>query len=94
MLGYGTNTDSNIVTPTFISGQQIYNAMYVSDTFQVSRKLTLNLGLRYDLQGPWSERYDRIDILFSMQKTGWPYGSAPGGPGIGELSPSGQAKPN
>lgn len=61
MLGYGNN--GNAVTPSFIVAQQIYRALYFGDTFQVSRKLTLNLGLRYDLQGPWSERYDRIDIL-------------------------------
>jgi hypothetical protein len=61
MLGYGN--DGNIVTPSFTSSQQIYNAVYFGDTFQVSRKLTLNLGMRWDLQGPWSERYDRIDVL-------------------------------
>jgi hypothetical protein len=63
MLGYGTNTDSGASTPAFTASQQIYRAMYLSDTFQVSKNFTLNLGLRYDLQGPWSERYDRIDIL-------------------------------
>jgi hypothetical protein len=61
MLGYGNS--GSIVTPSFTSGQQIYRALYVGDTWQVAKNLTLNLGLRWDLQGPWSERYDRIDIL-------------------------------
>jgi len=61
MLGYGT--EGNITTPTFISGQQIYRAIYFGDTFQASKKLTLNLGLRWDFQGPWSERFDRISVL-------------------------------
>ena len=61
MLGYGA--DGSASTPSFTASQQIYRAIYFGDTFQVSKKLTLNLGLRWDLQGPWSERYDRIDIL-------------------------------
>jgi len=61
MLGYGDN--GSIVTPSFTAGQQIYSAYYFGDTYQVSKNLTLNLGMRYDLQGPWSERYDRLDIL-------------------------------
>ena len=61
VLGYGT--DGNVVTPSFTAAQQIYRALYLGDTFQVSKKVTLNLGVRYDLQGPWSERFDRIDIL-------------------------------
>lgn len=61
MLGYGT--DGGVVTPSFTASQQIYRAVYFGDTLQASKNLTLNLGLRWDLQGPWSERYDRIDIL-------------------------------
>jgi hypothetical protein len=29
----------------------------------VTNKLTLNLGLRYDLQGPWSERFNRLSYF-------------------------------
>jgi len=61
MLGYGH--DGNITTPSFTAGQQIYHAYYFGDTFQVTKNLTLNMGMRYDLQGPWSERYDRLDVL-------------------------------
>ena len=34
--------------------------MYLEDTFRASNKLTLNLGLRYELQGTWSERFNRL----------------------------------
>jgi len=34
--------------------------LYVDDTFRATSKLTLNLGLRYELQGTWSERFNRL----------------------------------
>ena len=33
---------------------------YVQDDWKLSERLTLNLGLRYDLLTPWVERYDRF----------------------------------
>jgi hypothetical protein len=70
LLGYADNP-SNVenhffgqtVVPALIAGQQIYNAFYFDDTFRVTNKLTLNLGLRYDLQGPWSERFNRLSTF-------------------------------
>ena len=43
----------------FVAAKQDYWAFYVNDTFHASKKLTLNLGLRYDFQSPWTERHDR-----------------------------------
>jgi hypothetical protein len=60
LLGYGYNGNSSVVTPAKAASQLIYNALYAGDTFQVNRKLTLNLGGRLDLQGNWTERYNRI----------------------------------
>jgi len=37
-----------------------YTAVFVDDTFRVTNKLTLNLGLRWQVDGPFSERHDRI----------------------------------
>ena len=33
--------------------------MYLQDDFRVLRKLTVNLGLRYDIYPPWVEIEDR-----------------------------------
>lgn len=59
LLGYGQNNNSSVVTPSRMAAQLIYKSFYAGDTFRVSRKLTLNLGVRVDLQGDWTERYDR-----------------------------------
>src|SRR5216684_3316469 len=57
-LGNQTSGAVNISGP--VAGKQFYRAVYAGDTWKLSNKLTLNLGLRYDLQGPWSERFDRL----------------------------------
>ncbi len=40
-----------------------YSGLYVADTFQASRKLTLTAGLRWDLPFSYTERYDRIGVF-------------------------------
>jgi Carboxypeptidase regulatory-like domain/TonB dependent receptor-like, beta-barrel len=53
-------TEGVAQVPAQTAGKQAYRALYVDDTFRVTNKLTLNLGLRYELQGTWSERFNRL----------------------------------
>ena len=66
LLGYGsaTNTgNSNAVEVDKTADQNLYWAFYGGDTYNLSKKITLNLGARVDLQGDWTERYNRIVAL-------------------------------
>jgi hypothetical protein len=40
--------------------QDKYYALFLHDDFKVTNRLTLNLGLRYELETPMTERYDRL----------------------------------
>src|SRR5271157_816137 len=69
LLGYGlgigaafgnqTTGQVGISQPT--AAKQTYRGFYAGDTWKLTNKLTLNLGLRYELPGTWSERYNRLD---------------------------------
>jgi carboxypeptidase family protein/TonB-dependent receptor-like protein len=66
LLGYGSTTNtgnSNAVEVVKTADQDKYWAFYAGDTFNLSKKITLNLGARVDLQGNWTERYNRIVAL-------------------------------
>ena len=53
-------TEGAAQVPALTAGKQTYRALYFNDTWHVRSKLTLNLGLRYELPGTWSERYKRL----------------------------------
>jgi len=70
LMGYAVppgafqGTPSGIVqVPALTAGQQIYRGVYFGDTWHATGKLNLNLGLRYEQQGPWSERFDRLSYF-------------------------------
>ena len=57
---FGNQTTGSLVISGPVSGKQTYRAFYFGDNWKVTPNLTLNLGVRYELQGPWSERYDKM----------------------------------
>ncbi len=61
LLGYGTG--GGVTNNALVAGQQLYRAYYAGDQWQITPRLTLNLGLRFEQMGPWSERYDRMIVL-------------------------------
>ncbi len=61
LLGYGDS--GNAVEPAKTADQNLYWAIYAGDTWNLTKKITVNLGARVDLQGDWTERTDRIVVL-------------------------------
>ena len=43
-------------TPGELTGRRDYEALYAQDDFRINEKLTVNLGLRWEVTGPWSEK--------------------------------------
>ncbi len=69
LLGYPTtNTGSNgtrFRQGTDLSLRNHYMALFFQDDWKISQKLTVNLGLRYELETPFTERYDRQAYSFA-----------------------------
>ncbi|MFB3828185.1 MAG: TonB-dependent receptor domain-containing protein [Bryobacteraceae bacterium] len=60
----GVADSGNLGGPTPYSLRDYYYGLYVQDEWKIARRLTLNLGLRYELETPWRERYDRLSWGF------------------------------
>ena len=57
LLGTGAGGSTPVPVPPATS--QRYFGWYVQDTWRVNNRLTLNLGFRYELQNPRTERYNQ-----------------------------------
>lgn len=62
LLGYPNSGNLRFQTSPFFS--QHYYAFWAQDDWKITPKLTLNIGIRYDLLGPRTERYNQLDYGF------------------------------
>ncbi len=60
----GIPAGSMSITDSYIE-QDKYWAFYFQDDWKVNRKLSVNLGLRYEYESPMTERFDRAAIHFA-----------------------------
>jgi len=76
MLGNGSSGSAN--EDALTGSHEWYDAFYAQDTFQVTNRLTLDVGVRWDLPFGWVEKYNRINVLqpnavnYLAQLTGLP----------------------
>jgi hypothetical protein len=104
LLGFGatgelsgvTGSPNGLQTDALTASQFKYQGYYVADTFQVAKKLTLNYGVRWDIPGAYTERFNRASILLPNAVS--PLAQQTGLPVMGELglvdtpqSPGGRA---
>ncbi|HKQ92556.1 MAG TPA: TonB-dependent receptor, partial [Blastocatellia bacterium] len=67
LLGYPA-TASVPINPSF-AYQHMYYGFFFQDDWRVSRRLTLNLGLRWDYESPTSERFNQLNAGFDKNAT-------------------------
>src|ERR1700733_10623694 len=97
LLGYGLNQSSvfnhnfgEAQIPALVAQKEAYRAFFFGDTWRATSKLTVSAGLRYDLQGPWTERHGWISYwdpaatngsVTGCNGGGWAGGALLGGQG-------------
>lgn len=59
----GTPSSGGITYQSSFARQQFYHGLYVQDDWKVSSKLTLNIGIRADIDTGFVERYNRQSVF-------------------------------
>jgi hypothetical protein len=63
LLGYVASANEALITLGDQYIRQKYYAFYANDTWKLTPKLTLNLGLRWDISNPSREKRDRVSFV-------------------------------
>ena len=61
MLGFGNS--GNIPIGSGVAMQNFYGAVYVQDDLRLTNNLTLNLGIRYDGESPYTDRNNQLNYF-------------------------------
>jgi len=65
---------ANYTIPAYTSWNGTYSALFINDDYKVTSRLTLTLGLRFDYQSAWTERYNRFSTFDPSLATPGPAG--------------------
>ncbi|MBI2686328.1 MAG: TonB-dependent receptor [Acidobacteria bacterium] len=87
VLGIMNNSEGQVGAP-IANFRNSYSGLYLQDTWKVSRKLTLNLGVRWEVEPPFLDKHDAIvnidfrwdhsvPLTFVRAGTGDPYAGNP-----------------
>ncbi len=63
MIGYVDNAFTRYEIPPFTSTQNYQIGGFVQDNWRVSTRLALNIGFRYDVETPRTERYNQMSYF-------------------------------
>ncbi len=82
LLGYAASGQAKEINVA--AQQQYYHGYYASDTFQASRKLTINYGVRWDYPGAFREKHDWATV--ALPTVADPLGQKVGLPLVGKIA--------
>ncbi|HEV8133011.1 MAG TPA: carboxypeptidase-like regulatory domain-containing protein [Acidobacteriota bacterium] len=64
LLGLPATGNSNMGPNASLALQSYYAGLFFQDDWKLGRRLTLNLGLRWEIETPFTERFDRLPYGF------------------------------
>jgi Carboxypeptidase regulatory-like domain/TonB dependent receptor len=57
----GVATGGQITHDTSLATSSVYDALFIQDDYQATKNLTFNVGLRWDIEVPRTERHNKLD---------------------------------